>query len=127
MCIHVRRAGTQDGVLSIQLGGAGTFVLNIQAPNRQVWLSSPTSGPARYNFDSATRTWYAAAFSPWYRSATYVRAQRAHAVRSSLFLVVGCWLAGCWLVCPFVDVLSCPVGGTIGRRSRYSKSCSVRS
>jgi len=47
-----------DGVLSLHLGGdMGTFVMNIQAPNRQVWLSSPTSGPARYNFDSDTRTW----------------------------------------------------------------------
>lgn len=48
----------QDGVLSIQLAEAGTYVLNIQAPNRQIWLSSPISGPARYNFDNATRTWY---------------------------------------------------------------------
>jgi len=44
-------------VLSINMGDLGTFVLNIQAPNRQIWLSSPISGPARYNFESSTRTW----------------------------------------------------------------------
>ena len=49
--------GGQDGVLSINMGDLGTFVLNIQAPNRQIWLSSPISGPARYNFESSTRTW----------------------------------------------------------------------
>ena len=54
---HVWVECPQDGVLSIQLGEAGTYVLNIQAPNRQIWLSSPISGPARYNFDSSTRTW----------------------------------------------------------------------
>lgn len=56
-CCTARLVGSQDGVLSIQLGAAGTYVLNIQSPNRQVWLSSPISGPARFNFDSATRTW----------------------------------------------------------------------
>lgn len=31
----------QQGVLTIKLGKRGTFVLNKQAPNRQIWLSSP--------------------------------------------------------------------------------------
>ena len=34
----------------MHLGGdKGTFVLNKQTPNRQLWLSSPVSGPWRYD------------------------------------------------------------------------------
>lgn len=41
----------QDGVLTIQFGsGHGTYVINRQSPNRQIWLSSPTTGPKRYDF-----------------------------------------------------------------------------
>ena len=33
---------SQSGVLTLALGpGKGTYVLNKQAPNRQLWLSSP--------------------------------------------------------------------------------------
>eukprot|EP00798_Chlamydomonas_sp_ICE-L_P027383 gene27383-4687_t len=42
----------QQGVLTLKLGSMGTFVLNKQVPNRQVWLSSPVSGP--YRFDPNT-------------------------------------------------------------------------
>lgn len=28
----------------------GTYVINRQSPNKQIWLSSPTSGPKRYDF-----------------------------------------------------------------------------
>jgi len=38
----------QQGVLTVRLGRHGTYVLNKQTPNRQVWLSSPVSGPFRY-------------------------------------------------------------------------------
>ena len=27
-----------------------TFVINKQTPNRQIWLSSPNSGPKRYSY-----------------------------------------------------------------------------
>ncbi|XP_025190634.1 frataxin homolog, mitochondrial isoform X2 [Melanaphis sacchari] len=41
-----------DGVLTIQLGEPyGTYVINRQTPNKQIWLSSPISGPKRYDFD----------------------------------------------------------------------------
>ncbi|XP_060877781.1 frataxin homolog, mitochondrial isoform X2 [Metopolophium dirhodum] len=41
-----------DGVLTIQLGEPyGTYVINRQTPNKQIWLSSPTSGPKRYDFN----------------------------------------------------------------------------
>ncbi|EDX17472.1 GD16083 [Drosophila simulans] len=40
-----------DGVLTVNLGGQhGTYVINRQTPNKQIWLSSPTSGPKRYDF-----------------------------------------------------------------------------
>lgn len=40
----------QNGVLTIQLSEHGSYVINKQTPNRQIWLSSPTSGPKRYEF-----------------------------------------------------------------------------
>ncbi|KAM4745117.1 frataxin, mitochondrial isoform 2-T2 [Anableps anableps] len=40
-----------SGVLTIKVGGGhGTYVINKQTPNRQIWLSSPTSGPKRYDW-----------------------------------------------------------------------------
>ncbi|XP_073943268.1 frataxin [Choristoneura fumiferana] len=39
-----------DGVLTIVLGSPyGTYVINRQSPNKQIWLSSPVSGPKRYD------------------------------------------------------------------------------
>ncbi|KAF5858171.1 Mitochondrial chaperone Frataxin [Aspergillus alliaceus] len=38
------------GVLNIVLPGVGTYVLNKQPPNKQIWLSSPISGPKRYDW-----------------------------------------------------------------------------
>jgi len=47
-----------DGVLTLQLGDAhGTFVINKQTPNKQIWLSSPFSGPKRYAYDAAADQW----------------------------------------------------------------------
>jgi frataxin len=40
----------QSGVLTLSLGGRGTYVLNKQAPNKQIWSSSPVSGPVRYDW-----------------------------------------------------------------------------
>ncbi|RNF07340.1 frataxin-like, mitochondrial precursor [Trypanosoma conorhini] len=37
------------GVLTIETAAHGTFVLNKQAPNVQLWLSSPVSGPHHYD------------------------------------------------------------------------------
>ncbi|GJP35547.1 hypothetical protein CLOM_g20053 [Closterium sp. NIES-68] len=39
-----------QGVLTLRLGRHGIFVINKQAPNRQIWLSSPQSGPARFDW-----------------------------------------------------------------------------
>ncbi|XP_018792975.1 PREDICTED: frataxin homolog, mitochondrial [Bactrocera latifrons] len=42
-----------DGVLTVKFGNEyGTYVINRQTPNKQIWLSSPTSGPKRYDFVS---------------------------------------------------------------------------
>eukprot|EP00741_Cyanophora_paradoxa_P003351 tig00000692_g3257.t1 len=45
------------GVLTLKLGRHGTYVINKQAPNRQIWFSSPLSGPGRYNLDYAGGLW----------------------------------------------------------------------
>uniref|UniRef100_A0AC35F0X6 Ferroxidase n=1 Tax=Panagrolaimus sp. PS1159 TaxID=55785 RepID=A0AC35F0X6_9BILA len=39
------------GVLTAKISNkVGTYVINKQSPNRQIWLSSPFSGPKRYDF-----------------------------------------------------------------------------
>ena len=45
------------GVLTISLGTKGTFILNKQVPTRQIWLSSPASGPSHYCFCQKTQAW----------------------------------------------------------------------
>ncbi|KAF8414022.1 hypothetical protein HHK36_002021 [Tetracentron sinense] len=44
-------------VLTLKLGNLGTYVLNKQTPNRQIWLSSPVSGPSRFDWDISSQTW----------------------------------------------------------------------
>ncbi|XP_076041171.1 frataxin [Oratosquilla oratoria] len=46
-----------SGVITLQLGEVGTYVINKQTPNKQIWLSSPFSGPKRYDFDTETNIW----------------------------------------------------------------------
>ena len=47
-----------QGVLTVGLGpDLGTFVINKQTPNRQIWLSSPVSGPFRYDYQPSDGTW----------------------------------------------------------------------
>ncbi|CAE1304488.1 FXN [Acanthosepion pharaonis] len=41
-----------NGVLTLSFGAHGTYVINKQSPNRQIWLSSPFSGPKRYDFEN---------------------------------------------------------------------------
>lgn len=40
----------QAGVLTIVFPPNGTYVINKQPPNKQIWLSSPVSGPKRYDY-----------------------------------------------------------------------------
>ncbi|KAI8815478.1 hypothetical protein BJ742DRAFT_18198, partial [Cladochytrium replicatum] len=39
-----------NGVVTLKLGEPGTYVINKQPPNLQIWLSSPVSGPKRFDF-----------------------------------------------------------------------------
>ncbi|KAJ1549013.1 Mitochondrial chaperone Frataxin, partial [Cladochytrium tenue] len=41
-----------SGVLTVKTGVGGTYVINKQPPNRQIWLSSPISGPRRFHLTS---------------------------------------------------------------------------
>ncbi|TDZ67860.1 Frataxin-like protein [Colletotrichum trifolii] len=38
------------GVLTVTFPAAGTYVINKQPPNKQIWLSSPITGPKRYDY-----------------------------------------------------------------------------
>lgn len=44
-------ASLASGVLTIALPPHGTWVLNKQTPNQQIWWSSPLSGPRRYEYN----------------------------------------------------------------------------
>ena len=46
-----------SGVLTMAFPPHGTWVLNKQTPNRQIWWSSPISGPKRYEYDPETSEW----------------------------------------------------------------------
>jgi len=46
-----------SGVLTIKFGEHGTWVMNKQTPNRQIWWSSPISGPRRYEYDADGEVW----------------------------------------------------------------------
>ncbi|KAI0908563.1 mitochondrial chaperone Frataxin [Ustulina deusta] len=57
-----------SGVMNLTIDDIGTYVINKQPPNRQIWLSSPSSGPKRYDWviisegqdqkqDTATGDW----------------------------------------------------------------------
>jgi frataxin len=48
----------QQGVLTIALGSSlGSYVLNKQGPNRQIWWSSPVSGPKRFEWSETRGAW----------------------------------------------------------------------
>ncbi|TPX72375.1 ferroxidase [Spizellomyces sp. 'palustris'] len=46
-----------SGVLTLSLGSSGTYVINKQPPNKQIWLSSPVSGPKRFDWSASTEQW----------------------------------------------------------------------
>lgn len=48
----------QNGVLTVTFGQPyGTYVINRQTPNKQIWLSSPLTGPKRYDFIDEEKCW----------------------------------------------------------------------
>mmetsp|Transcript_11946 Transcript_11946/g.19186 ORF Transcript_11946/g.19186 Transcript_11946/m.19186 type:complete len:195 (+) Transcript_11946:233-817(+) len=46
-----------QGVLEIELMDKGTWVINKQTPNLQIWWSSPISGPKRFEFAMGKQEW----------------------------------------------------------------------
>lgn len=47
-----------SGVLTVNFGSKnGTYVINKQTPNLQIWLSSPSSGPKRYDYHEKLDAW----------------------------------------------------------------------
>jgi len=46
-----------SGVMSIYLPPHGTWIINKQTPNQQLWWSSPISGPRRYEYDEKSGRW----------------------------------------------------------------------
>ena len=47
-----------NGVLTVDFGSKhGTYVINKQTPNKQIWLSSPKSGPKRFDYSIFMRSW----------------------------------------------------------------------
>lgn len=47
----------RGGILTIELDDGRQYVINKHTPNRQIWLSSPVSGAAHFDYDPASRTW----------------------------------------------------------------------
>lgn len=48
---------SNQGVLQFDIANVGTYVINKQPPNKQIWLSSPISGPFRFDYDSLVDDW----------------------------------------------------------------------
>ena len=48
-----------SGVLTMALPPHGTWVLNKQTPNQQIWWSSPLSGPKRFEYTADGNLWFA--------------------------------------------------------------------
>jgi frataxin len=40
----------EGGILTIRLEAGGIYVINKQAPNRQIWLASPASGAWHFDY-----------------------------------------------------------------------------
>lgn len=58
---NVVEAEFEGGILTIELaieqGGGGHYVINRHAPNQQIWLSSPISGAAHFDYDEEAGQW----------------------------------------------------------------------
>lgn len=47
----------EGGILTLTLEDDRQYVINKHAPNRQIWLSSPLSGAAHFDYDAAQDRW----------------------------------------------------------------------
>jgi len=46
-----------SGVLKFQITNEKKYVLNIQRPTQQLWVSSPVSGPYKFEFEIEKKCW----------------------------------------------------------------------
>lgn len=53
----IKNIDANQGVLQFEIADIGTYVINKQPPNKQIWLSSPISGPLRFDYDSLINEW----------------------------------------------------------------------
>lgn len=47
----------REGILTVELADGRQYVINKHAPNRQIWVSSPVSGAAHFDYDPASQSW----------------------------------------------------------------------
>ena len=47
----------EGGILTLTLEDDRQYVINKHAPNRQIWMSSPLSGAAHFDYDPARDRW----------------------------------------------------------------------
>jgi frataxin len=47
----------QGGILTIQLVDGGQYIINKNAPLKQIWLSSPKSGAWHFDWDEGSERW----------------------------------------------------------------------
>ena len=45
------------GILGIELENGAQYVINMNAPNCEIWMSSPLSGASHYYLDDDQKTW----------------------------------------------------------------------
>ncbi len=50
-------AELRGGILTLELVDGSQYVINRHGPTRQLWLSSPVSGAAHFDYDEAARSW----------------------------------------------------------------------
>lgn len=55
--LFISSVDAAQGVVEFDLENVGTYVINKQPPNKQIWLSSPISGPFRFDYDSIKDNW----------------------------------------------------------------------
>ena len=53
----IKNIELNDNILTIDLNNNKTYILNINKINKQLWLSSPFSGPKRFEYDRKTNQW----------------------------------------------------------------------
>jgi frataxin len=50
-------AELRGGILTLELEDGRQYVINKHAPTKQLWLSSPVSGAAHFDYDEPSRSW----------------------------------------------------------------------